>query len=223
VVRDKQSVMEITIAIADPHPVLRAGVRSFCDAQPGFRVVAECENSDQLLDAIRNFRPGFVLLDPAITPLRFEELMLSLSAANPPTRIIAHSSSWEPSFIRSILSAGAAGYLLKDGPAAQLLDAITRITAGQSYISPLLNLSEDGCAPIDPRTVLSEREYEIFRQLGSGVRPRDIAVSLAISAKTVDTYRAGILRKLNLENMAALVRLAARADARRLHEGDNCG
>jgi DNA-binding NarL/FixJ family response regulator len=151
--------------------------------------------------------------------------MLNLSAASASTRIIVHGSSREPSRIRSILSAGAAGYLLKEGPAAQLLEAITQIAAGQPYISPLLNLSakDDGSMPGDPRALLSEREYEIFRQLGSGARPRDIAASLALSAKTVDTYRASILRKLKLENMAALVRLAARGDARRLHEGDDRG
>jgi DNA-binding NarL/FixJ family response regulator len=213
--------MEFTIAIADPHPVLRAGIHSFCDAQPDLRMVAECENGDQLVDAVRTLQPDFALLDPAVTRGRFRGLMLSLSAASARTRIILHGSSREPSVIRSLLSAGAAGYLLKDGPAEQLLEAITRITAGQPYISPLLNVSADN-SPIDLRIILSEREYKIFRHLGSGVRPRDVAASLGLSPKTVDTYRAAILRKLNLENMAALVRLAAREDATgRAHEYDD--
>jgi DNA-binding NarL/FixJ family response regulator len=206
--------MEITIAIADPHPVLRAGIHSFCDSQPGFRVLAECENGDQLLNVVRNLRPNFVLLDPTVTQLRFEELMLSLTAANSSTRVIVHGSIRERSRVLSLLSAGAAGYLLKEGPPAQLLEATRQIARGWPYISPLVNLpaEETASRPDDPRTVLSGREYEIFRQLGSGVRPRDIAKSLAISAKTVDTYRASILHKLQLENMAALVRLAARKD-----------
>jgi len=206
--------MEITIVIADPHPVLRAGIRSFCESQPGIRIAGECEDADELADMVRTTRPEFVVLDPAIAGQDLKEMLARLSAANASTRVIVHGSSRDQAQIRSMFHAGIAGYVLKDAPAVDLAAAVFRIASGDRYLSSTLNFEIEAAppAPRDPRDILTEREYEVFRQLGSGVRPRDIAKSLDLSAKTIDTYRAKILRKLELENIAALIRLAAESN-----------
>ena len=203
--------MEITIAIADPHPVLRAGIRSYCESQAGIRVAGECADAEELTDLVRTTRPEFVVLDPAIAGQDLQQMLARLSAANASTRVIVHGSSRDQGQIRSMFHAGIVGYVLKDAPAADLAAALFRIASGDRYLSSTLNFEIDAgpCSPPDPKDILSEREYQVFRQLGSGVRPRDIAKSLDLSAKTIDTYRAKILRKLNLENIAALIRLAA--------------
>jgi DNA-binding NarL/FixJ family response regulator len=205
--------MEITIAIADPHPVLRAGIRSFCESQPGIRVAGECQDAEELTDLVRTTRPAFVVLDPAIAGQDLEQMLARLSAANASTRVIVHGSSRDQGQIRSMFHAGIAGYVLKDAPAVDLAAALVRIASGDRYLSSALNFEIDAgpSAPPDPKDILSEREYEVFHQLGAGIRPRDIAKSLDLSAKTIDTYRAKILRKLDLENIAALIRLAARS------------
>ncbi len=204
----------ITIVIADPHPILRAGIRSFCESQPHMRVAGECETGEELIDLVRTTRPDFVVLDPAIAGQPVEPLIVRLFAANASTRVIAHGSSRDQGQIRSMFHAGIAGYVLKDAAAAELAEAIRRIADGDRYLSSALNFEIDAgvSGPGDPKHVLSEREYDVFLQLGSGVRPRDIARSLDLSAKTIDTYRANILRKLNLENIAALIRLAAQSN-----------
>lgn len=206
--------MEITIAIAGPHPVLRAGIRSFCESQPGIRIAGECEDAEELTHLVRTARPEFVVLDPAIAGQDLRLMLARLSAANASTRVIVHGSSRDQAQIRSMFHAGIAGYVLKDAPAVDLATAILRIASGDRYLSSALNFEIDAgpSAPREPKDILSEREYEVFRQLGSGVRPRDIAKSLDLSAKTIDTYRAKILRKLELENIAALIRLAAESD-----------
>jgi DNA-binding NarL/FixJ family response regulator len=203
--------MAITIAIADPHPVLRAGIRSFIESQQGISVAGECENADELTDLVQEKRPDVVVLDTTIIGQLLEACMERLSAANGSTRVILHGSSRDQSQIRSMFNAGISGYVLKDASAGELGEAILRIAGGARYLSSGLHfdLEAPNPAPGSPQDLLTEREYAVFRQLGSGVRPRDIAKSLGLSAKTIDTYRANILRKLNLGNIAALVRLAA--------------
>lgn len=203
--------MAITIAIADPHPVLRAGIRSFFESQQGISVAGECENADELTDLVQEKRPDVVVLDTTIPGQLLEACMARLSAANGSTRVILHGSSRDQSQIRAMFDAGIAGYVLKDASAGELGEAILRIAGGNRYLSSGLHFELDAPNPLpgNPRDLLTEREYAVFRQLGSGVRPRDIAKSLGLSAKTIDTYRANILRKLNLDNIAALIRLAA--------------
>jgi len=203
--------MAIIIAIADLHPVVRAGIRSFLESQPDICVAGECETTEELTDLVQTTRPDVLVVDATIAGQPFEEWMARLSATNGSTRVILHGSSRDQSQIRSMFDAGIAGYVLKEASAGELGEAILRIAGGSRYLSSGLNfeIESPNPGPGNPKDFLTEREYEVFRQLGAGVRPRDIAKSLDLSAKTIDTYRANILRKLNLDNIAALIRLAA--------------
>jgi two-component system invasion response regulator UvrY len=203
----------ITIAIADPHPVLRAGIRSFFGSQAGIHVAGECEDLGELNNVLQSTPTDMVVLDAAIVGEPFEEWIAEFSGANAATRLIVLGSSRDEGQIRSMFHAGLAGYVLKDATAGELTNAILRVAGGERYLSSTLHfdIETPNSGRGRPKDILSEREYEVFRQLGSGIRPRDIAKSLDLSAKTVDTYRANILRKLNLENIAALIRLAAQS------------
>ena len=112
-----------------------------------------------------------------------------------------------------VLRAGADAYLLKDGPSRHLLDAIRYIQDGGVYVTPLLRgaamfTNPAAPPPANPLGTLSPREYEVFTQLVRGVRPKDIARVLEISPKTVDTYRASLMRKLNVHDLVELVKFA---------------
>jgi two-component system response regulator NreC len=126
------------------------------------------------------------------------------------TKVIILSISRDESIIRELFRSGADGYVLKDGPARHLFDAIAYILDGGQYLTPLLRReSIDGQKEKqDPLTLLSKREFEVFSFLVDGMRPKDIAKLLNISPKTVDTYRANIMRKLEVDGIAGLVRFA---------------
>lgn len=201
---------DITIAIADPHPVVRAGIGAFCRAQPGWRVTGECETGDQLHALVSMAAPRYAILDPAIFPADADEFAANVRAIRTVTRLIVRGDSRDASSVRSMLRAGLSAYTLKDSPAGELISAVARVESGFTYISPLIQPPVDDAAESpDPQKLLSEREYQVFLGLGSGERARDVAVSLGLSPKTVDTYRASILRKLDLDGLASLVRLAA--------------
>jgi DNA-binding NarL/FixJ family response regulator len=126
------------------------------------------------------------------------------------TKLLVLSISRDESLIREIFRSGANGYLLKDGPARHLFDAINYIQDGGQYLTPLIRREsiDTKSDRQDPLTLLSKREYEVFSFLVDGMRPKDIAKLLEISPKTVDTYRANIMRKLEVDGIAGLVRFA---------------
>jgi DNA-binding NarL/FixJ family response regulator len=141
------------------------------------------------------------------------EVIRRLRAAGCPTKIMILSISREDKPVIEALRAGADAYLLKDGPARHLLDAITYIRDGGQYVSPLLKGTKlftkpDATAPDDPLASLSPREMEVFSYLVKGMRAKDIAELLRISPKTVDTYRATLMRKLNVHDIVGLVKFA---------------
>jgi len=141
------------------------------------------------------------------------EVIRKIREANCQCKLVVLSISRDEKMVIEALRAGANGYLLKDGPARHLLDAISYIQDGGVYISPLLRrdylLEAPRKAPAeDPLASLSRREYEVFSFLVDGMRPKDIAKLLDISPKTVDTYRSNIMRKLGIHDLVGLVKFA---------------
>jgi DNA-binding NarL/FixJ family response regulator len=144
---------------------------------------------------------------PKLTGL---EVVRRVRQAGTATRLIVLSINRDESTIRELFRCGADGYVLKDGPARHLFDAISYIQDGGQYLTPLLRREsiESKRDEKDPIALLSRREYEVFSYLVDGMRPKDIAKILEISPKTVDTYRANIMRKLEVDGIAGLVRFA---------------
>jgi DNA-binding NarL/FixJ family response regulator len=206
---DSQSV---TVVLADDHAMVREGLAAVC-ASYGFDVVGQCSDGASAVQMVLDRQPDFSFLDlnmPAMTGI---EAIRKLRNAGCPTKLIILSISRDESTVTDALRAGADGYLLKDGPSRHLVDAVNFVRDGGVYVSPLLRgaglFTKSERSPAeDALASLSPREMEVFSYLVNGLRAKDIAELLDISPKTVDTYRAGLMRKLNVHDLVGLVKFA---------------
>lgn len=207
-----QEQQPISVVLADDHAIVREGIASLC-ASNGFRILGQCADGAAAVEMIASLKPDFAILDMHMPGMTGIEVIRRLRAAAVSTKLMILSISREESTVMEALRAGADAYLLKDGPSRHLLDAINFVRDGGVYVSPLLRgagLFTKGERPVpdDPLASLSPREMEVFSYLVNGLRAKDIADLLEISPKTVDTYRAGLMRKLNVHDLVGLVKFA---------------
>ena len=201
-----------TVVLADDHNIVREGIAALCAAN-GMRVLGQVSDGPPAVDMILQLQPDFAILDlhmPAMTGI---EVIRKLRAAGCRAKLMILSISREEATVMEALRAGADAYLLKDGPGRHLVDAITFVRDGGVYVSPLLRgagmfTQGEKNRPEDPLASLSPREMEVFSYLVNGLRAKDIAELLEISPKTVDTYRASLMRKLNVHDLVGLVKFA---------------
>jgi DNA-binding NarL/FixJ family response regulator len=200
----------LTLVLADDHGIVREGVAAFCKARSDVSVLGQCSDGQEALEMILARNPDFAVLDLDMPRLTGLEVIRRAREAGSKTRLIILSINRDQNMIRELFRSGADGYVLKDGPSRHIFDAINYVRDGGQYLTPLLR--RDSVEPkeetTDPLATLSKREYEVFSLLVDGVRPKDIAKSLEISPKTVDTYRANIMRKLEIDSIAGLVKFA---------------
>jgi DNA-binding NarL/FixJ family response regulator len=204
------STAPLTIILADDHGIVREGIAAYCKARPEISIVGQCSDGQEALAMILASRPDFAVIDLHMPKLGGLEVVRRVRQASCPTKLIVLSISRDESVIRDLFRSGADGYVLKDGPARHLFDAISYVLDGGQYLTPLLRREsiEGHRESKDSLGLLSKREFEVFSFLVDGMRPRDIAKILGISPKTVDTYRANIMRKLEVDGIAGLVRFA---------------
>ena len=198
--------------IAEDQSIVREGLVLVCQSRD-LQVVGQCADGMAALETIRSLQPDFALLDLHMPKLTGVEVVRKVRQSGIPTRCIILTISREESAIREAMQAGVDGYLLKDGPPRHLTDAISYIRDGGVYMSPLLRMA--GVSPSsreadggDALAHLSRREREVFFHLVNGMRAKEIANLLDISPKTVDTYRASLMRKLNIHDLVGLVKFA---------------
>jgi DNA-binding NarL/FixJ family response regulator len=200
----------LTLLLADDHGIIREGIAAFLKSRPDITILGQCPDGEQALTMILATRPDFAIIDLQMRRLGGLDLVRRVRQTDCPTKLIVLATSRDEAVVRQLFRSGADGYVLKDGPARHLLDAIGVIREGGQYLTPLLRreTGDENDEAVDPVAALSKRECEVFRLLVDGMRPKDIAKKLDISPKTVDTYRANIMRKLGLDGIAALVRFA---------------
>ena len=204
----------IRIFIADDHPIVRQGLCRMVEADPGLAISGEAGDAAALLGALETTATDLVLLDVSMPGSPFLDTLHTLRERHPSIRVLVLSVHPEDQWAVRALKAGASGYLTKDHSPEQLLEAVRRVYRGGKYVSP--TLAEQLATHLDaagqraPHELLSDREFEVMRRLGSGLTVSQIASELAISAKTVSTYRARILEKMAVASNADLVRYAAR-------------
>ena len=201
-----------TVVLADDHGIVREGFAALCRAN-GMNVLAECSDGRAAFETIAELKPDFAILDLHMPGMTGVEVIRKLRASGCPTRLIILSIARDEATVMEALRAGADGYLLKDGPSRHLLDALGFVRDGGVYVSPLLRgaglfTQSDKGRVEDPVACLSPREMEVFSYLVNGLRAKDIADLLEISPKTVDTYRASLMRKLNVHDLVGLVKFA---------------
>jgi DNA-binding NarL/FixJ family response regulator len=204
---------QTTVVLADDHAIVREGFAALCEKQ-GMRVLGQAGDGMAAIDLIQTLRPDFAILDLQMPPgISGSEVVRRLRAAGCTAKLIVLSINRDEVTVMEALRAGADAYLLKDGPPRHLMDAITFVRDGGVYVSPLLRgaglFTKSGRQPLeDPLATLSPREMEVFGYLVNGLRAKDIADLLNISPKTVDTYRASLMRKLNVHDLVGLVKFA---------------
>src|SRR5262249_12468555 len=182
-------------------------------AANGLRILGQVADGPAAIDMIQELRPDFAILDLHMPSMTGVEVIRRLRATGCRAKLMILSISREEGTVMESLRAGADAYLLKDGPARHLLDAVNFVRDGGVYVSPLLRgaglfTGSDKSRSEDPLASLSPREMEVFSYLVNGLRAKDIADLLEISPKTVDTYRASLMRKLNVHDLVGLVKFA---------------
>jgi DNA-binding NarL/FixJ family response regulator len=204
----------ISVILADDHGIVREGLAALCDAQPELSVVGQCADGLEAVEMIQSLKPDFAVLDLHMPKMTGVQVVRKIRDLKLSTRVIILSVARDENTVIEALNAGADAYLLKEGPGRHLIDAINYIRDGGVYVTPLLRgakLFTDAAQRgdnDDPLSSLSRREYEVFSYLVNGLRAKDIADLLAISPKTVDTYRASLMRKLNVHDLVGLVKFA---------------
>jgi DNA-binding NarL/FixJ family response regulator len=206
-----------SILLADDLTLVREGLAALCEAQPNLRVVGQCSEGTVALRMIESDRPDIAVLDMNLPDLFTLEIVRKVRAANLPTRIVVLSTRKDRKTVVEALRCGVNAFLLKSGPSHQLLEAFAQVLEGGIYVSPSLELEKifspnHKNAPDDPIESLSAREFQVFSLLVEGIRAKEIAARLELSPKTVDTYRASLMRKLDIHDVAGLVKFAIQRD-----------
>ncbi|HZJ00357.1 MAG TPA: response regulator transcription factor [Gemmatimonadaceae bacterium] len=200
----------IRLAIADDHPIVREGLRRIAIEDAGITVVGEAATAAELFRLMSQAAVDVVLLDVSMPGATFVETVVELRQTHPTVRILVLSVHPEDQWAVRALRAGASGYLTKDRSPEQLVQAIRRVARGGKYVSETLADQLAGLADRGrmraAHELLSDREFEVLRALGSGMTVKDVAHQLHLSAKTVSTYRTRLLEKMGLHSTADLVR-----------------
>jgi len=198
----------IRVLIVDDHELLRVGLRSRLEREPGIAVVGEADTAERAVVMARRLQPDLIMLDLLLPRRSGDEVIPDLAKVAPQARVLVVSSQAAPSSVRRALSAGAAGYLPKRSSDRDLVAAIRLVAEGSGYVDPELGaklVTPEGSTALEP---LSERERDVLQLLSLGYTNQEIGKKLFISVRTVDTHRAHIMRKLELETRAELVMFA---------------
>jgi DNA-binding NarL/FixJ family response regulator len=198
----------INVLLVDDHQLLREGLRSRLEREPGIAVVGEADTAERAVVMARKLQPDLILLDLLLPRKSGYEAIPELAKVAPQAKILVVSSQAAPSSVRRALTAGAAGYLPKRASDGELVTAIRLVADGGGYVDPELGaklVNDHASRALEP---LSERERDIVHLLALGYTNQEIGKQLFISVRTVDTHRAHIMRKLELETRAELVMFA---------------
>jgi len=209
--------MAVTILLADDHRIFRDGLRPLLEAQDDLEVVAEAETGPDALEAARTHRPDVAVLDISMPGMTGLEVARRLAVDAPSVRVVFLSMHSDRRYVVEALRSGARGYLLKDAGFDELLAAVRAVaedhvylghTVREQVIRDYIHIADVEESPV--LAALSTREREVLKLLAEGLGTKQIAERLAISAKTVETHRKGVMDKLEIRSVAELTRLAIR-------------
>jgi len=204
------------VLIVDDHNLVRAGIRALLEKQSNLEVVGEADNGRQALKMVTEHRPDIVLLDIAMPELNGLEVVKQLTRDSTGVRCIILSMHSDEEHVSQALKAGASGYLVKGGALAELEIAIEAVAQGETYLSPRVSgpvvkeyvrrTSHD----VETADMLTSRQREILQMIAEGKNTKQIALTLGISGKTVESHRSQLMKRLGVQDIASLVRHAIR-------------
>ena len=208
--------LKIKLILADDHHILLDGLRSLLKKQRDMEVMGCYNNGQLLLDALPRLGPvDMALIDLSMPLMHGSELMDKIKLTDPNIKVIVLSMHDDAGHVMEMVDRGVSGYLLKNAGDQELLDAIRKVAAGRLYFSQAVSdtieaavklRKQDAAAPAQPR--LSSRELEILRLIVNECSNSEIAETLFISERTVETHRKNMLRKMNHKSMVGLLRHA---------------
>ncbi len=201
-----ETVRPIRVLLVDDHPLVREGIAARLSSEPGIDVVGEAGDAASALACLATLRPTIVLTDIGMKGVGGIELTRRLLAQEPALRVLVLSMYDSADYAQQALAAGASGYVLKDSPSAELVAALRSVAAGGTFLSPAM--AQRLFRQPTTRTQLSDREQQILALLAQGQSSKQIARTLDIGVRTVETHRQAIRRKLDLEGQAELIRYA---------------
>ncbi len=207
---------KIRVLLADDHAVLRAGLRALINAEPDMEVVGEAGDGIEAVERARELKPDVVVMDVAMPRLNGLEATQRIVESGLPSRVLVLTMHSEEQYLLQVLQSGGAGYLLKRSADTELMEAIRTVHRGEAFLYPSATklLVEDYLGRVragserDSYDDLTEREREVLKLTVEGFSNQEIADKLIISPKTVDTYRARIMEKLNLHHRSELIKYA---------------
>ena len=206
---------KIRVLIADDHPIVRAGLRMLIATQPDMEVTAEAGDGSETVDRAAGTKPNVVVLDLSMPKSRSSDTIERLLGLEPAPRVLVLTMHDDPAYLRSALQAGASGYIVKEAADVELVTAIRAVHQGRTFVD--LGRPPDPARRLAPRRLsnaaeqrkrLSRREAEVLRLLAQGHTNQEVAEQLAVSIKTVETYRKRLHEKLELKTRAQLFRFA---------------
>lgn len=206
----------LRILMADDHPIVLAGLKALVQADPGLLIVGEARDGRTAWRLATTLRPDVVVLDISMPEMSGVEVARALLAEQPECRILVLTVHEDRATLRQLLDLGVAGYLVKRSAADELLRAIHAVAAGGTYLDPAIAGKLVGGGAQSPSRLsggptveLSERETDVLRLIANGHSNKDISARLAISVKTIETYKARAMEKLGFKTRVDVVRHAA--------------
>ena len=204
----------IRVLLADDHAIVRTGLKEILAGTGDIAVTDEAGNGQDVLTKVRSADYDVLVMDMSMPGRSGIELIKQVKKEKPKLRVLVLSMHSEEQYAVRSLQAGASGYLTKDSAADQLVAAIRRVAGGGAYVSPetaeRLALDFDRPAEALPHTLLSDREFQVFRLIVGGRSVSEIAKDLTLSVKTVSTHKTRIMEKMGLANQTELIQYAIR-------------
>lgn len=220
----------IKLLLVDDHDVVRTGLRSFLETQPGFEVIAEAKNGLQALEKAREAQPDIALMDITMPDMDGMEATRQLKKMYPECQVLVLTVHADKQYFMKMLSVGASGYITKQAAADELVAAIKAVAAGHVYLQPTLarwlledyqQLAKGVILPapggnnemgkdVIGLEILSKRERQVLELIGEGLNNHDIGKRLGLSPKTIARHRERIMKKLNMHSRTELVKFAIR-------------
>jgi DNA-binding NarL/FixJ family response regulator len=206
-----------TILLADNHTLVRAGIRALLEQIPNVVVVGEAADGREAIKMVEQHRPNLVLMDITMPVMNGLEATVRIVKDFPQTRVVMLSVHTDEEYVLQALRAGAAGYLLKDSGRAELEIAVAAVARNETYLSPAVSrhvvgdyVRRTGSGTEGRLETLTPRQREILQLIAEGKSTKEIASILDVSVKTVETHRAQLMERLDIHDVAGLVRYAIR-------------
>ncbi len=202
-----------TVVVAEDLALLRDGIASLCESSGRYRVLATAPDGEAAVESVRLHKPHITVMGLSLTRMYAIEAVNRMRIEGLETKIVIHSTRTDRKTVIEVLRSGAQGYFVSSTGGKALIECLDRVSEGGVYVSSEIDIQSlfterSRRSDSDPLGSLSAREYQVFSLLVEGVRATEIAARLNLSTKTVDTYRANLMRKLDIFDVAGLVKFA---------------